>query len=179
MDQPNRETGAAGMNVFDFAMKMELDGKTYYQKLAEKTRLPGLKNIFLQLAEDEQKHYDIFKGLKQKAPPAMPATTALEQAKNVFEKLLTEKSAAGQLQGDLEGYRYAMKLEADSFRFYEDAAGREPDPKVKDLLLQIAGEEQKHFNILQNVYDFVNAPTQYLAWAEFSNLDEFRNFGRG
>jgi hypothetical protein len=24
----------------------------------------------------------------------------------------------------------------------------------------------------------VNAPNQYLAWREFSNLDEFRNFGR-
>ena len=35
------------MNVFDFAMKMELDGKAYYQKMAEKTKLPGLKNIWL------------------------------------------------------------------------------------------------------------------------------------
>ena len=167
------------MNVYDFAMKMELDGKAYYQKLAEKAKLPGLKNIFLQLAEDEQKHYDIFKGLKEKASPAMQSTTSLEQAKNVFEKLMTEKSAVDQLEGDLEGYRYAMKLEADSFRFYEDAASREADTRVKSLLLKVAGEEQNHFNILQNVYDFVNAPTQYLAWAEFSNLDEFRNFGRG
>jgi hypothetical protein len=31
---------------------------------------------------------------------------------------------------------------------------------------------------VQNIYDFVNAPTQYLAWGEFSNLDEFRQFGR-
>lgn len=167
------------MNVFDFAMKMELDGKAYYQKMAEKTKLPGLKNIFLQLAEDEQKHYDIFQGLKKKAPSAMPASTALEKAKNIFEKLLKEKSSTAELEGDLEGYKYAMKLEADSFRFYEDAAGRETDPKTKEILLRIAGEEQKHFNILQNVFDFVNAPNQYLAWGEFSNLDEFRNFGRG
>ncbi|WP_432822476.1 ferritin-like domain-containing protein [Trichloromonas sp.] len=167
------------MNVYDFAMKMELDGKAYYQKMAEKTKLPGLKKIFLQLAEDEQKHYDIFQGLKKKTPSAMAATTALDEAKNVFAKLLKEKSAAAEIGGDLEGYRYAMKLEADSYRFYEDAASREPDAKVKDLLLKVAGEEQKHFNILQNVFDFVNAPNQYLAWAEFSNLDEFRNFGRG
>ncbi len=167
------------MNVYDFAMKMELDGKSYYQKLAEKTKMPGLKNIFLQLAEDEQKHYDIFKGLKEKAPSAMAATTVLEKAKNVFEQLIAEKPSTAEIEGDVDGYRYAMKLEADSFRFYEDAASREQDSKVKELLLKIAGEEQKHFNILENVYDFVNAPNQYLAWAEFSNLDEFRNFGRG
>jgi hypothetical protein len=25
---------------------------------------------------------------------------------------------------------------------------------------------------------FANAPNQYLAWGEFSNLEEFRQFGR-
>ncbi|OHB33193.1 MAG: hypothetical protein A2X84_02225 [Desulfuromonadaceae bacterium GWC2_58_13] len=166
------------MDVYDFALKMELDGKAYYQKLAEKTRLPGLKNIFLQLAKDEQKHYEIFQGLKQKGPLDMPATTVLEEAKNVFEKLTADSSSAALLRDDLAGYLHAMKLEVESFRLYEDAAGREPDARIKALLLNIAGEEQKHFNVLQNIYDFVNAPNQYLAWGEFSNLDEFRNFGR-
>jgi len=166
------------MNVFDFAMKMELDGKAYYQKLAGETATVGLKKIFLQLADDEQKHYDTFEGLKKRTAPSMQATTALEDAKNIFEELKQEKSTVSESGDDLEGYRHAMKLEADSFRFYEDASSRETDPSVKDLLLRIAGEEQKHFNILQNVFDFVNAPNQYLAWGEFSNLDEFRNFGR-
>jgi len=49
---------------------------------------------------------------------------------------------------------------------------------VRSLLLKIAGEEHKHFNILENIFHFVNAPNQYLAWGEFSNLDEFRQFGR-
>jgi len=166
------------MNVYDFALKMELDGKAYYQQLAEKTSLAGLKNIFLQLAEDEQKHYDVLQRLQQKSPPSMQTTTVLEQAQNIFEKLLTEKLAATQLWNDLEGYRYAMKLEADSFRFYEASANREPEPETRAILLKIADEEHKHFTILRNVYDFVNAPNQFLAWAEFSNLDEFRNFGR-
>lgn len=166
------------MNVYDFALKMELDGKAYYQQLADKTCLAGVKNILLQLAADEQKHYDAFQNLQQKSPAAMQATTVLEQAKNIFEKLLTEKSATTPLQNDLDSYRYAMKLEADSFRFYEASANREPDPGTRELMLKIADEEHKHFRILQNVYNFVNAPNQYLAWGEFSNLDEFRNFGR-
>lgn len=166
------------MNVYDFALKMELDGKAYYQQLSEKTSLAGLKNIFLQLAADEQKHYDVLQSLQQKSPAPMQATTVLEQSQNLFEKLLTEKSAATQLRNDLDGYRYAMKLEADSFRFYEASANREPEPEARAILLKIADEEHKHFTVLRNVYDFVNAPNQFLAWAEFSNLDEFRNFGR-
>lgn len=167
------------MNVFDFAMKMELDGKAFYEKLAKGTSVAGLRTIFSRLAVDEQKHYEVFLALKnQTQAAAMEDTTVLEEAKNVFESLLEQKEALGPVRGDLEGYRYAMKVEADSFRLYEDAASREKNADVKNLLLRIAGEEHKHFTIVQNIYDFVNAPNQYLAWGEFSNLDEFRNFGR-
>lgn len=167
------------MNVFDYAMKMELDGKAFYEKLARETNVDGLTTIFNRLAEDEQKHYEIFLALKsQTQATAMEETTVLDESKNVFEKLVAEKEALGPVTGDLEGYRFAMKLEADSFRLYEDAAAKEQNADVKALLLKIAAEEQKHFEIVQNIYDFVNAPNQYLAWGEFSNLDEFRNFGR-
>jgi rubrerythrin len=167
------------MNVFDFAMKMELDGKAYYEKLAQEAGLPGLSNIFARLAADEQKHYETFQTLKAGTQAtAMEDSTVLEFARNVFDRLIEEKSTLGPVRGDLAAYRYAMKIEADSFRLYEDAAKHEKHEEVKNLLLRIAGEERKHFNIVQNIYDFVNAPTQYLAWGEFSNLDEFRQFGR-
>jgi rubrerythrin len=167
------------MNVFDFAIKMELDGKAFYEKLAKGTNIAGLQTIFSRLAADEQKHYEIFLALKgQTQSTAMEDTTVLEQARNVFEELLEQKETLGPIKGDLEGYRYAMKVEADSFRLYEDAAQKERNQDVKNLLLRIAGEEHKHFSILQNIHDFVNAPNQYLAWGEFSNLDEFRQFGR-
>jgi rubrerythrin len=167
------------MNVFDFAMKMEVDGKAYYEKLAKKTDLAGLKTIFTRLAEDEQKHYDIFQELKAGAKaPAMPETTILNEAKNIFEELPKGAPALKDLAGDLEAYQHAMKLETDSFRLYEDAAAKEKDPGVKALLLKIAGEEHKHFNVLGNIFHFVNAPNQFLAWREFSNLDEFHQFGR-
>lgn len=167
------------MNVFDFAIKMEQDGKEFYEKLARETGHAGLRGIFTQLAADEQKHYEIFLALKsQTREAAMKDTPVLEQAKNVFEDLLARKAAIGSVKGDLEAYRHAMKLEADSFRLYEEAAEKDKDQAVKGLLLRIAGEEHKHFSVLQNIHDFVNAPSQYLAWGEFSNLDEFRQFGR-
>ena len=73
------------MNLFDFAMKMELDGKAYYEKLAAETPLTGLKNIFLSLARDEQKHYDAVSRMKSGAGPAMAETAVLGEAKNLFE----------------------------------------------------------------------------------------------
>jgi rubrerythrin len=167
------------MNVFDYAMKMEMDGKSLYEKMADESNMDGLKNIFRRLAKDEQKHYEIFQAMKgQTSTMAMEDTTVLDDSKNIFEELLGKKNALGPVSGDIDGYRHAMKLEADSFRLYEDAAEKEENKDVKALLLRIAGEEHKHFEVLENIYDFVNAPNQYLAWREFSNLDEFRNFGR-
>ena len=167
------------MNVFDFAMKMEEDGKAYYEKMAAQTELAGLRNIFERLAADEQKHYDIFRDLKAGSKvPAMPATTVLDEARNVFAELPKGETVVQKVASDLAAYKHAMKLEAESFRLYEEAAAKESDPKVKALLEKIAVEEHKHFEVLDNIYHFINAPNQYLAWGEFSNIGEFHQFGR-
>ncbi len=168
------------MNVFDFAMKMEEDGKSFYERMAAETAAEGLKTIFSRLAEDERKHYEIFQALKDQSQAAsLEETTVLEDSQNIFENLLgTEREALNTVQGDLEGYRYAMKLEAESYQLYEDAAKREKNEDVKNILHRIAEEEHKHFLVVENIFNFFNAPNQYLAWGEFSNLDEFRNFGR-
>jgi len=167
------------MNVFDFAMKMEEDGRAYYEKLAGQTHLPGLRTIFTRLAEDEQKHYETFLQLKTTAKtPAMQDTSIIEEAKNVFKDLPREEATLKEVDGDLAAYQHAMKIEADSYRFYEKAAAKEISPEIKNLLLRIASEEHKHFNVMENIYHFINAPNQYLAWGEFSNIDEFKQFGR-
>ena len=167
------------MDLFDYAMQVEADGKAYYENLATQTSVPGLKTIFTSLAEDEQKHYEIFQQLKASgAVPAMRETTILAHTQNVFAKLPREVTSLSGLEGTLAAYQQAMKVEADSFRFYESAASKENNPATKKLLLKIAEEEHKHFTVLENVYHFVKAPSEYLAWGEFSNLDEFKQFGR-
>lgn len=167
------------MNVFDFAMEMEDAGKTYYENLASTASLPGLKTIFSRLAEDEARHYEIFRDLKMGGKfPDMTESTILETAQNVFVELPRDAQALQDMSGVLVAYKHAMKLEADSFRLYEDAAAREADAGIRGLLLKIAGEEHKHYNILENIYRFVNAPNQHLVWGEFSNLREFHQFGR-
>jgi len=167
------------MEILDFAMQMEEDGKRYYQELADKTSHPGMKRVFEHLVLDEQKHFEIFKRWKQTgAAPEMADTTIIEDVKNVFEQLRQNQDMADDCQEDLDAYQHIMKIEAESFRMYEEAAAREQHPENRELLLKIAGEEHKHFNVMENLFHFINAPNQYLAWAEFSNLEEFRQFGR-
>ncbi len=162
------------MNVFDYAIKMELDGKAFYEKLAKETESEGLRKIFSELAEDEQKHYDIFSKLKEnQSLNSMPDSTALEGAKNIFTEMQADVSSQKLLKTNLDAYQQAMNAEKESAKLYRDAAAKEENAEVKALLLKIAIEEEKHLNILENIFDFVNAPTHSLVWGEFSNLNEY------
>lgn len=161
------------MNIFEYAMKMELEGKAFYEKLAAETELSGLANIFTTLAVDEQKHYDIFKALQEQTQKTeMTDSKALEGAKNIFADL-QQQGFSEKLKNNLTAYQYAMRIEVESAKLYQDAAEKEDNQEVKNLLLRIALEERKHYVILENIFEFVNAPNQSLVWGEFSNLDEF------
>lgn len=167
------------MNVLDFAMKLETDAEAFYRKMARENPIPGIRKIFEDLADDEKTHFLLFQKLKtEKRPDHIPETGVLERTKNAFAQLLQEKERLPTVQDDLEAYRYVMRLEAEGAKLYLDAAKREKDVSLKKLLEEIAAEEEKHFNIVDNIYQFINAPSQYLAWGEFSNIDEFRSFGR-
>ena len=160
------------MNIFDFAMKMESDGKAYYEMLAAETVETGLKAIFTRLAADEQKHYETIQAIKADTVWPMVDSTTLDEARNLFEDLIQDRNIAGSLKKSLEGYQHAREIEADSIRFYEDMAGKESRPDIRELLLRITKEEKNHYAIIDNLCDFVLAPQNYLEWGEFSNLKE-------
>lgn len=160
------------MNVFDYAMKMEQDGKAFYEKLAAETSVPALKSVFSSMAADEQKHFETFQSLKAGTAGTMADSRVLETTRNVFEQLSQDKSLAATMRKTLDGYEAARKVEADSVRFYEEIAAKETNPGNVHLIMTIANEEKKHYNILDNLCDFTLAPQNYLAWGEFSNLKD-------
>lgn len=102
----------------------------------------------------------------------MTESTALEKTKNLFERPNTDREAIGGLKNVLDGYRYARRIEADSIRLYEDMAKKEGNPDALRLIQKIVEEEQRHYTIMDNLCEFVQAPQNYLAWGEFSNLKE-------
>ncbi len=167
------------MYIFNLAIVLEREIESFYKQLGEKSESPGLKTIFRQLAGDERKHGEAIEALKRGVGDwPMEDSAFLTQADELFKKLVQEKPSFLGTDDLSEAYRYAMSVEADSTRLYRKAAESEKKPGVKKVLLKIAAEEEKHFNLVENLYNFVNAPNEYLAWGEFSNIDEFTNFGR-
>jgi rubrerythrin len=159
------------MNVLDFALKMEADGKAYYEKLVAESDSKELKNLFTLLAEAEQSHYDALLARKNEAAFAAAESRLLEKAQNIFQRLM-EMKGHGSFKVDTDGYRHAIKAEEQSISFYQESAEKERIPEVKHLLHALADEEKIHLNIVENIYEFVESPKFFLAWREFSNLKE-------
>ena len=160
------------MNVLDFALQLEADGKAYYEKLAAGSDSKELRNLFTLLAEAEQTHYDALVARKNETAYAGIDSQILERAKNIFQRLMETRGGhtPGWLKVDSDGYRHAIKAEEQSIRFYLDAAEKEQSPEVRHLLQALAVEEKLHLNIIENIYEFVESPKYFLEWREFSNL---------
>jgi len=159
------------MNMFEYAMKLEKDGEDYYRELSEKVNSPGIKSILNMLADDEVKHYNIFKNMSKKTKSSMQETDVLKKSKNIFTEMKGKQIDPD--IGQKEMYRKAQKLEKETQDFYEQKASEVHDPVQKELFLKIAEEEKRHYFLLENIINFVSRPETWLEDAEFNHLEEY------
>lgn len=158
------------MNVYDFAAKMELDGKNYYENMAENTSVKSLKSLLMMLASDELKHFEVVLAMKRGGDLSMADSTALDTAKNIFESLGADQTLLGGLRKEYGICEHSIRIEEESIKFYEEMARKESNPKISSLFLRIANEEKKHYNIMDNYYDFILRPKYYMEREEYGNL---------
>jgi rubrerythrin len=164
------------MDIFDYAMKMEEDGRAFYLEQVEKTTVPQLKKIWQQLADDELKHYNLFKALRdgEKAQyDDRTQTTILKSVKNVFEEL----KASGQdfsFTPDVEkAWMEAREVEKKSEDFYREKVPEVDSEAKKNALTRIADEEHRHYVTLDNVIQFLQRPQNWLEDAEWNHLEDY------
>ncbi len=162
------------MDVFEYAMKMELDGKAFYEKGAASTDNAQLKKIFQTLADEEHRHFQVFKKMKagEKADSgdlAPKGTTALT-VKNVFREMIDAGKAS--LEGDTtkDLWKDAIEVERKSEKLYRDAANEEKDEKRKEMLNLIADEEKNHIYLIDNMIAFLTDPAAFLASQNYKNF---------
>ncbi len=166
------------MNALDFAIKMEEQGKRFFSKMARRNPNPGVSRIFNMVAEDEAKILKQLRSFGESEGTALTfESTALEGMKQSFSKFAKEKEALA-VENDEQAYAYAMKVEQGICEIFRHAADEETDPETRKMLLKLGANGCREALDLSRLHDFVNAPNEYLAWGEFSNLGEFHNFGR-
>jgi len=161
------------MNILDFAVQKEKYSEEYYRKLAEQTGSKGMQNIFTMLADEEVKHYQTVRQLKNAVPESIANTDLLTDAKGVFRDMKGSKDKFDFSDSEIETYRKAQDIEKQSRDFYLQKASELQDNNQKRIFEQLAEEEKKHFFLLDNIIEFVSRPETWLENAEFHHLEEY------
>lgn len=161
------------MTVFEYAKKMELDGKAMYEGELARTDNEGMKSILRMLAKAEQNHYDIFAAMeKNKAPEALKPVPFAE-VKNIFQRMKETGDTLNLKASQAAFYEKALGIEEKSEEFYRAEAGKTSDAAMKAQLLQIAEEENRHVKLMSAMFKLVNRPNEWLENAEWTHLEEY------
>ena len=160
------------MDIYKFAMQMELDGRHFYLDLAKKTKNAGIKSVLTMMAESEAKHYNVILDMqKNDKTEYSKDVEVLTKIKNVFSKMKEEKEIDVDVS-QVEFYKKALEIEADSEKFYLERADEEKDPHRKEIFLTLANEEKGHCILLENLVNLVSQPDSWIENSEWYNIDE-------
>jgi len=162
-------------DIFEYAMQMEKDGEAYYRDLAVRCPSEGLKNILNLLADDEADHYNTIKALSETVEKerGLENTKILEKARNIFSQLSGKEINFDFKIPEIQLYQKAMEIEQKSEDFYRDNAGKTDNPSVKNILLKLAGDENRHQFLLKFITQFLEKPQTWIENAEFHHLTEY------
>ena len=126
------------------------------------------------LANEEVVHYNTFKKLYEKSPVEVVESNALSKAKTLFSEM--KESGNFDITADVqqsEVYRKAMVAEKEAYTFYEKQAEETSDETEKGVLLTFGREERHHYQLLENILDFISRPESWTESPEFTRLDEY------
>jgi len=160
------------MDIYKYAMQMELDGRHFYLDLAKKTNNKGIKSILTMMADSESKHYNIILSMQRNDKTQYSADTeVLTNIKNIFMKMKEEKEIDVDVS-QVVFYKKALEVETNSEKFYLERADEEKDPHRKEIFLTLANEEKSHCILLENLVNLVSQPDTWVENSEWYHVDE-------
>lgn len=155
------------MNVYEYAMKVEKEGEAYYREMSAAATNPGLKRIFTMLADEEVKHYNVFKNMLKKESIDVNKLNLITDTKTIFQTLSDERDNVDFNAEQIQFYKDAIAREENSHNFYAEKAVDLEDETEKAIFLQIADEEIKHKKVLEEIVLFLEEPADWVGSAEF------------
>jgi rubrerythrin len=155
------------MDALELAMNMEKDAIAFYTEAARKTKHPAGKKMFQTITEDEKRHLEmvsqIIKGLKITHKNMSP----MKNVKTIFESMKDEMMKKVEASSDeLEAFKIAMRMEKEGLEFYRktlSGSKKEPERALLELLIK---EEQQHYDIFANTYQFLSDSGNWFMWEE-------------
>ncbi|MCM8783343.1 MAG: ferritin family protein [Candidatus Omnitrophica bacterium] len=145
--------------VFEFAIRIEENGETFYREVSQKIKQKELKSLFNFLADEETKHRSIFKEMlsqieNYQPPESYPgeyfAYLKAYADEHIFTKDKKGSLMAKRIKTAKEAIEFAIGIELDSILYYLEAKNLVPEYQ-KRAIDKIIEEERSHYLRLHRI----------------------------
>ncbi len=151
--------------VLNKALAIELEGRKFYLECMAKTKHAGGREMFRYLSEEEWVHYEkvetiYHREFEKEYKEFKKTQSEKENPSGIFPK----KVPGGDIDNKsdaLDALNIALKAEDNSILLYQRLAGGSKNEKLKKVFLQLAGEEKKHYLILEKEIESVTGTGTY------------------
>jgi len=169
---------ARTLEILQLAVRMEADGKEFYQKASRKSSNKLAKELFHHLANEEDVHrkkfVEIYGVLKRGRnwPDVELQSAKMGKIKSLFAeatKALGSKFKVA--ESELEAIKTAMDMEIRSYNLYHSRSAESTLPVEKQFYKTLAGEERGHHLALLDSYEYLSDPAGWFTKKEHWSLD--------
>lgn len=140
-------------DVTELAMELEKSGEAFYRAVAQKADSPEVRALFEDLADQEVIHLRIFNRLFQaiKSKPFM-TDEEWDQYQDYLEATVQSAffeghdkalSVAGDVNGEQEALKMAIRFEKETMLFFHDLYDIVPESD-KETIEKVIDEEKRH-----------------------------------
>jgi rubrerythrin len=164
--------------VLELAVQMETDGKEFYQRASRKSGNRLAKDLFRQLADEEDIHRskfeEIYKAIKKGKnwPDVIPASEKGKKLKSLFSEATKALGSTFRIaETELEAIKTAMDMEIRSYNLYHSRSKEATLPVEKRFYETLAGEERGHHLALVGSYEYLSDPAGWFTQKEHWSLD--------
>jgi len=146
----------AGSEIVELGIQIEKNGRDFYNNLAQQSKNPEVKDAFVHLAGEEEKHILIFKDILSTVEKYEPAGIGSDEyfaymnalaGEQVFTQKDKGREIAQGVKSDREAIDLGIGFENDSIIFYEGIKKVVPEYDIK-IIEDLITQEQKHLRKL-------------------------------
>ena len=164
-------TSPESIQILEYALEREIETQKFYLDNLARSTNPGTQDVLKSLAADEERHAQIVSQLIESAKSdgsipdiARPGKESLkDMLKRIFPHVtLQDSTFTAESASVQETLKKALENETDSFNTYSKAAEDSEETELKDLYTYLAEEENKHYNAIDNLLNYLDDPGKWL-----------------
>jgi rubrerythrin len=167
------------LDILEKAIVFEEEGMAFFQDRAQNAPSALERNLFNSLAKDEAGHKahlvkmrdDL---LRENSLEVLPdvGDDHVTNVRAIFDNAIEGASDPYDFQlEELEILKGAMDVERRGYKMYAGAAAEVSEPRAREIFEHLAAEEQNHFALLKNTYDYMADPEGFAGFDGNPMLD--------